>query len=62
MSQWLLWTGDHPLRVRLTFSLFAVGAWLAGAALAGGVALAWAAYAWTEQVATERLRAAGLGT
>ena len=25
---WLLWTGDHPLRVRLTFSLFAVGAWL----------------------------------
>jgi two-component system, NtrC family, nitrogen regulation sensor histidine kinase NtrY len=31
---WLLWTGDHPLRVRLTFSLFAVGAWLAGAAIA----------------------------
>ena len=28
---WLLWTGDHPLRVRLTFSLFAVGAWLTGA-------------------------------
>ncbi|HEX6107181.1 MAG TPA: ATP-binding protein [Gemmatimonadales bacterium] len=28
---WLLWTGDHPLRVRLTFSLFAVGAWLIGA-------------------------------
>jgi two-component system, NtrC family, nitrogen regulation sensor histidine kinase NtrY len=28
---WLLWTGDHPLRVRLTFSLFAVGAWLVGA-------------------------------
>ena len=31
---WLLWAGDHPLRVRLTFTLFAVGAWLAGAALA----------------------------
>ena len=30
---WLLWTGDHPLRVRLTFTLFAAGAWLAGAAL-----------------------------
>jgi nitrogen fixation/metabolism regulation signal transduction histidine kinase len=30
---WLLWTGDHPLRTRLTFSLFAVGAWLAGALL-----------------------------
>jgi nitrogen fixation/metabolism regulation signal transduction histidine kinase len=31
---WLLWTGDHPLRVRLTFSLLAVGAWIAGAAIA----------------------------
>src|SRR5687768_4240943 len=31
---WLLWTGDHPLRVRLTFSLFAIGAWLVGAAVA----------------------------
>jgi nitrogen fixation/metabolism regulation signal transduction histidine kinase len=31
---WLLWTGDHPLRVRLTFSLIAVGVWLAGAAVA----------------------------
>ncbi|HYC33871.1 MAG TPA: hypothetical protein VEB59_16390, partial [Gemmatimonadales bacterium] len=31
---WLLWTGDHPLRVRLTFSLIALGAWLAGAAIA----------------------------
>jgi two-component system, NtrC family, nitrogen regulation sensor histidine kinase NtrY len=34
VSSWLLWTGDHPLRVRLTFSLLAIGAWLAGAALA----------------------------
>ncbi|HEU5039835.1 MAG TPA: hypothetical protein VFT84_03380, partial [Gemmatimonadales bacterium] len=31
---WLLWTGDHPLRVQLTFSLLAVGAWLVGAAVA----------------------------
>ena len=31
---WMLWTGDHPLRVRLTFSLFAIGAWLVGAAVA----------------------------
>ena len=31
---WLLWTADHPLRVRLTFTLFAVGAWLVGAAVA----------------------------
>jgi nitrogen fixation/metabolism regulation signal transduction histidine kinase len=30
---WLLWTGDHPLRARLTFTLFAAGAWLAGAFL-----------------------------
>ena len=30
---WLLWTGAHPLRVRVTFSLLAVGAWLVGAAL-----------------------------
>ena len=30
---WLLWTGAYPLRVRLTFSLLAVGAWLVGAAL-----------------------------
>jgi len=30
---WLLWTGDHPLRVRLTFGLLAVGAWLLGALL-----------------------------
>ena len=31
---WLLWAGDHPLRVRLTFTLFAVGAWLLGALVA----------------------------
>src|SRR5918992_4463267 len=30
---WLLWSGDYPLRVRLTFSLLAAGAWLAGAFL-----------------------------
>ncbi len=30
---WLLWTGEHPLRVRLTFTLFAAGGWLAGALL-----------------------------
>ncbi len=30
---WLLWTGEFPLRVRLTFTLFAAGAWLAGALL-----------------------------
>ena len=30
---WLLWTGAYPMRVRLTFSLLAVGAWLVGAAL-----------------------------
>ena len=32
-ASWLLWTGDHPLRVRLTVSLLVVGAWLIGAAL-----------------------------
>jgi two-component system nitrogen regulation sensor histidine kinase NtrY len=31
VSCWLLWTGDHPPRVRFTFTLFAVGAWLIGA-------------------------------
>jgi nitrogen fixation/metabolism regulation signal transduction histidine kinase len=31
LSCWLLWAGDHPLRVRLTFGLIAVGAWLVGA-------------------------------
>ena len=30
---WVLWTGDYPLRVRLTFTLFAAGAWLLGALL-----------------------------
>ncbi len=30
---WVLWTGDYPLRVRLTFTLFAAGAWLLGAVL-----------------------------
>src|SRR5918994_5130970 len=34
VASWLLWTGDYPLRVRLTFTLLAVGAWLAGAMLA----------------------------
>ena len=33
VALWLLWTGVHPLRVRVTFSLIAVGAWLLGAAL-----------------------------
>ena len=33
LATWLLWTGDHPLRVRLTFTLLAVGAWLVGALL-----------------------------
>jgi two-component system, NtrC family, nitrogen regulation sensor histidine kinase NtrY len=30
---WLLWTGDFPLRVQLTFTLFAAGGWLLGALL-----------------------------
>src|SRR5688572_1112735 len=33
VASWLLWTGDHPLRVRLTLMLLAVGAWLLGALL-----------------------------
>jgi two-component system nitrogen regulation sensor histidine kinase NtrY len=33
LACWLLWTGEHPLRVRLTFGLLAVGAWLIGALL-----------------------------
>ncbi len=33
VSLWLLWTGDHPLRTRLTLTLLAVGAWLVGALL-----------------------------
>jgi two-component system nitrogen regulation sensor histidine kinase NtrY len=32
-ASWLLWTGDHPLRVRLTITLLVVGAWLIGTAL-----------------------------
>src|SRR5918996_867986 len=31
VAGWLLWTGDYPLRVRLTFTLLAAGAWLLGA-------------------------------
>jgi nitrogen fixation/metabolism regulation signal transduction histidine kinase len=30
---WVLWSGDYPLRVRLTFGLVAVGAWVIGAIL-----------------------------
>jgi two-component system, NtrC family, nitrogen regulation sensor histidine kinase NtrY len=30
---WLLWTGDHPMRVRLTAMLIVVGAWLIGAVI-----------------------------
>jgi two-component system nitrogen regulation sensor histidine kinase NtrY len=33
IALWLLWTGDHPLRVRVTFSLIAAGTWLIGSAL-----------------------------
>jgi nitrogen fixation/metabolism regulation signal transduction histidine kinase len=33
LAAWLLWRGDFPLRVRLTFTLFVVGAWLLGAFL-----------------------------
>jgi two-component system nitrogen regulation sensor histidine kinase NtrY len=33
VASWLLWTGPHPLRVRVTLSLLVVGAWLIGAAL-----------------------------
>jgi two-component system, NtrC family, nitrogen regulation sensor histidine kinase NtrY len=33
IALWLLWTGDHPLRVRVTFSLIAAGGWLLGSAL-----------------------------
>jgi hypothetical protein len=33
LASWLLWTADHPLRVRLTFTLLAVGAWLIGSLL-----------------------------
>jgi two-component system nitrogen regulation sensor histidine kinase NtrY len=30
---WFLWTGDYPLRVRITFGALAVGSWLIGALL-----------------------------
>jgi two-component system nitrogen regulation sensor histidine kinase NtrY len=33
VASWLLWTGDYPLRVQLTFTLLAAGAWLVGALL-----------------------------
>ncbi len=33
VAGWLLWAGDYPLRVRLTFGLLAAGAWLLGALL-----------------------------
>ncbi len=33
VSGWLLWTGDYPLRTRLTFTLVAAGTWLVGALL-----------------------------
>lgn len=33
VAAWMLWTGDYPLRVRLTFSLLVGGAWLIGALL-----------------------------
>lgn len=33
IAGWLLWAGDHPLRVRLTLSLLAAGAWVMGALL-----------------------------
>ena len=33
LAVWLLWTGAYALRVRLTFTLIAVGAWLLGALL-----------------------------
>jgi two-component system, NtrC family, nitrogen regulation sensor histidine kinase NtrY len=33
VAGWLLWAGDYPLRVRLTFTLLAAGSWLVGALL-----------------------------
>jgi nitrogen fixation/metabolism regulation signal transduction histidine kinase len=33
VSEWLLWSGEHALRVRVTVSLLVLGAWLIGAAL-----------------------------
>jgi nitrogen fixation/metabolism regulation signal transduction histidine kinase len=34
VASWLLWTGPYAFRVKLTFTLFAVGAWLIGALVA----------------------------
>src|SRR4029078_3650857 len=33
IAGWFLWTGDYPLRVRITFGALAVGSWLVGALL-----------------------------
>ena len=33
LACWLLWSGNHPLRVKLTFGLLVVGIWLIGALL-----------------------------
>ena len=33
VSSWLLWSGDYPLRTRLTFTLVVLCAWLVGALL-----------------------------
>ena len=33
VAEWLLWTGEHPLRVQVTFSLLVLGGWLVGSAL-----------------------------
>jgi nitrogen fixation/metabolism regulation signal transduction histidine kinase len=33
VAEWLLWAGDHALRVEVTLTLLVVGAWLIGAAL-----------------------------
>jgi PAS domain S-box-containing protein len=33
VAEWLLWRGDHPLRVQVTLTLAVVGAWLIGSAL-----------------------------
>ncbi len=33
VASWLLWTGDYPLRVRLTFTILAAGSWVLGALL-----------------------------
>ncbi len=33
VAEWLLWSGEHALRVQVTLTLLIVGAWLIGAAL-----------------------------